>query len=206
MLAPVASAYAAVTPSFFRRGVDNFFSNARYPGVILNNALQGKFVQSASDTGRFLVNTTVGVLGLWDPASKIGLREHNEDFGQTFAVWGANSGAYLELPLVGPNYVRTLPNYPLGAFTNVLNYAWDFQVTGPLAVLYIINTRALLENAVQIREQAALDPYLFTRTAFMQYRENLIYDGNPPEEDLYDDSMFEDFEEMGEPADEPARD
>lgn len=205
VLEPVSSAYASITPDFFRRGVTNFFSNARYPGVILNNLLQGKFKQSASDTGRFLVNTTIGVLGLWDPATSMGLPAHQEDFGQTLAVWGANSGPYLELPAFGPNYARTLPDYPVSALTNVLNYVWDFQVTGPLFVLNVINTRAQLDKAVKIREQAALDPYIFTRTAYMQYRQNLIYDGDPPEEDLYDESLFDDIEEFGEPAEAPAR-
>lgn len=205
VLEPVATAYARITPGFFRRGVSNFFSNARYPGVILNNLLQGKFRESASDTGRFLVNTTVGVLGLWDPASHIGLPEHREDFGQTLAVWGANSGPYLELPAFGPNYARTLPDYPVSALTNTLNYIWGFNVTAPLYVLYAVNTRAQLDSAVKIREQAALDPYIFTRTAYMQYRQNLIYDGNPPEEDLYDESLFDEIEEFGEPAATPSR-
>lgn len=206
VLAPVASAYSSITPGFVRRGVDNFFNNARYPGVILGDVLQGKFRQGAADTGRFVVNTTVGLLGLWDAARHVGLPAHNEDFGQTLAVWGVNSGPYLELPALGPNYARTLPDYPVSVLTNTLNYVFDYQVTGPLYVLYVINKRALLDKAAKIREQAALDPYLFTRTAYMQYRENLIYDGKPPQEDLYDESLFEDIEEVGEPATAPARD
>lgn len=192
VLSPVASAYATVTPGFFRRGVDNFFNNARYPKVILNDLLQGKMGHATKDTGRFLVNTTVGILGLWDPASRIGLPARNEDFGQTLAVWGANSGPYLELPALGPSYTRELSDYPVAAATNVLTYTLEFQVLAPLTALYYINKRAMLEKAVQIRDQAAIDPYLFTRSAYMQYRENLIYDGNPPQTDLYDESLFED--------------
>jgi phospholipid-binding lipoprotein MlaA len=192
VLAPVASGYAAVTPRAVRRGVDNFFNNARYPNVILNDLLQGKVTYAFQDTGRFLLNTTVGVLGLWDPAEKLGLPAREEDFGQTLAVWGVNSGPYLELPAQGPSYTRHLADYPVAAATNMLTYAFDYQVTGPLLVLYYINKRALLEKAVKIREEAAIDPYLFTRSAYMQSRHNLIHDGNPPTDDLYDESLFED--------------
>jgi phospholipid-binding lipoprotein MlaA len=205
VLEPAASVYSFVTPTFFRRGVDNFFSNASYPNVILNDFLQGKVEQGFADSGRFLLNTTVGVLGLWDPAKYVGLEEHLEDFGQTLAVWGVNSGPYIELPALGPTYARTLWDYPIAATTNVLAYAFEPTVTIPLTALYIINKRALLDKAAKIREQAALDPYLFTRTAYTQYRYNLIYDGNPPADDLYDESLFEDIEEEAEPATEPAR-
>lgn len=202
VLEPVASAYSSVTPRFFRRGVDNFFENASYPGTIVNDLLQGKGRMAVRDTGRFLVNTTVGLLGIWDPASRIGLPARDEDFSQTLAVWGVDSGPYLELPALGPNEARDLPDYPLGSLTNVLNYTLDAQTLGPLWVLYFINKRAMLDKAVKIREQAALDPYSFTRNAYIQYRRNQIYDGNPPQDDdLYDESLFdEEFDDM---TDEP---
>lgn len=205
VLEPAASVYAVVTPTFFRRGVDNFFSNASYPSVILNDFLQGKFKQGFADSGRFLLNTTVGVLGVWDPAAYVGLEEHLEDFGQTLAVWGVNSGPYVELPALGPNYARTLWDYPIAASTNLLSYIFEPTVTIPLTVLYVVNKRALLDKAAKIREQAALDPYLFTRSAYTQYRYNLIFDGTPPEDDLYDESVFDEFEEEDEPAAEPDR-
>ncbi len=199
VLEPVATGYAKITPNFFRRGVQNFFANAAYPSVIINDFLQGKGMQGLQDTGRFLINTTVGLFGIWDPASYLGLPAHDEDFGQTLAVWGANSGPYLELPLFGPRYTRETVDLPLGAFTNVLGYVFSWNVTIPLAALYVVNTRAQLDAAVKIREQAALDPYLFTRAAYMQLRENLIHDGKPPVEDLYDESLFEDDDAL--PAD-----
>lgn len=194
VLAPVASGYAAITPRFFRHGVDNFFTNAQYPGVILNNLLQGKASEGLADTGRFLINTTIGLLGVWDPAAEMGLERHQEDFDQTLAVWGANSGPYLELPLYGPSHARTLADYPVAYATNTLTYAVESQVMAPLMVLYVINKRALLDQAVAIREQAAVDPYLFTRSAYIQHRHNLIHDGQPPAENLYDEDLFEDPE------------
>ncbi len=195
VLAPTASAYTAVTPGFFRQGVDNFFDNASYPGTILNDFLQGKVKQGFQDTGRFIVNTTVGLLGFFDPASAIGLVENDEDFGQTLATWGANSGPFLELPGLGPRYARHTADLPVATATNVLTYAVSSSVGWPLTVLYVINTRAMLDRAARIRAEAALDPYLFTRSAYMQYREQKIYDGNPPTEDLYDDSFFDELDE-----------
>lgn len=194
VLSPVASGYAAITPRIVRRGVDNFFNNVTYPKVILSDLLQGKFSQAAQGSGRFLVNTTIGVLGLWDPASRIGLPARRSDIGQTLAVWGVNSGPYIEVLGLGPNYARELSDVPAGVATNPLTYLFTYHVTAPLAALYYINKRAQLDKAVQIREQAALDPYLFTRSAYMQYRQNLIYEGNPPQEDLYDESLFDDLD------------
>jgi len=192
IMSPVASTYATVTPSAFRRGVDNFFNNVTYPKVILNDLLQGNPGYALQGTSRFLINTTIGILGLWDPAQHLGMPARNKDFGQTLAIWGANSGPYVELPAFGPSYTRELSDYPVSIATNVLTYLFTYHVTLPLAALYYVNKRAQLEGAVQIREQAALDPYLFTRSAYMQYRENLIYDGAPPHDDLYDESFFDD--------------
>jgi phospholipid-binding lipoprotein MlaA len=205
VLAPVASGYSAVTPGFFRQGVDNFFNNASYPNVIVNDFLQGKVVQGLADTGRFLVNTTVGILGLFDVAQYVGLKSNDEDLGQTLAVWGANSGAYLELPGLGPNYVRDTPDLPMAAATNVLTYTVQASVAWPLTILYVINKRAMLDDVVRLREEAALDPYVFTRTAYTQYRMQLIYDGAPPMEELYDEDLFKEFEgfEESPAADEP---
>lgn len=209
VLGPVASGYSAVTPGFFRQGVDNFFNNASYPNVIVNDLLQGKLGQGLADTGRFLINTTVGVLGLFDVAQYVGLKSNDEDLGQTLAVWGANSGAYLELPGLGPNYVRDTADLPIAYATNVLTYTVQSSVAWPLTVLYVINKRAMLDDVVRLREEAALDPYVFTRTAYTQLRTQLIHDGAPPLDDLYDEELFEEFEgldDFDQPAatDEPA--
>lgn len=194
VLAPTARVYSKLTPRFVRTGVDNFFNNALYPNVILNGFLQGKPGQGMQDTGRFLVNSTIGILGLFDPATSMGLEAHNEDFGQTLAVWGVNSGPYLELPGLGPHNTRHAIDIPVQSATNVLYYAAESNVAAPLMILYYVNKRALLEKAATIRERAALDPYLFTRSAYIQYREQLIYDGSPPREDLYDDDLFDELD------------
>ncbi len=191
VLAPAASGYSAVTPRFVRRGVTNFFNNVTYPKVIVNSFLQGKGRQGLADTGRFLINTTLGVVGLFDVATPLGLPANNEDFGQTFAVWGANSGPYLVLPGYGPSTVRDSMDIPLAIALNPLTYLATWGVGIPLAALYAINTRAELDQAARFRDEAAFDPYVFTRAAYLQHRQNLIYDGNPPLDELYDDEYFD---------------
>ncbi len=179
LIGPLADAYVSLMPTPVRQGVDNFFDNAAYLNVILNDVLQGKVEQGVQDSARFAVNTTVGILGIFDPASLLGLEEHNEDLGQTLGVWGAGEGAYLFIPLLGPNSVRDVADIPVGYLTNLVSYA-DSTVSVPLTFLRIINRRANVASAISMRDQAALDPYLFTREAYRQNREYEIYDGNPP--------------------------
>lgn len=176
---PVARGYVKVTPDPVRSGVTKFFGNVNYLNVIANDLLQGKVGQFASDTGRFVVNSTVGVGGLFDPATHMGMPEHDEDLGQSFGTWGMGEGAYLVLPLMGPNSFRDLPNAGASVLLNPLTYL-NAVVTFPLGVLNAVNTRANLLEASSIRDQAALDPYTFVREAYRQQREYKIYDGNPP--------------------------
>jgi phospholipid-binding lipoprotein MlaA len=188
---PVARGYVKVTPDPVRSGVTNFFGNVNYLNVIANDLLQGKLGDFASDTGRFVVNSTVGVGGLFDPATPMGLKEHDEDLGQGFGTWGVGEGAYLVLPLMGPNTFRDLPGAASSILLNPLTYL-NVVVTLPLGVVNAINTRANLLEASSIRDQAALDPYTFVREAYRQQREFKIFDGNPPgdefEEYVEDDS------------------
>ena len=190
VIKPVAEGYAAITPDFFRTGVSNFFDNVSYLNVILNDLLQLKLLQFLSDSGRFIVNSTIGIGGLFDPATPIGLAENNEDLGQTFGVWGAEEGAYLTLPLIGPNAVRDAPDLPVSILLNPLTYL-GAPITVPLGILNAVNTRANLLDATDFRDQAALDPYTFVREAYRQRREYLIYDGNPPS-DGFDEFIEED--------------
>jgi phospholipid-binding lipoprotein MlaA len=176
---PVARGYVKVTPTPVRSGVTKFFGNVNYLNIIVNDLLQGKGGQFASDTGRFVVNSTVGVGGLFDPATSFGMPEHDEDTGQTLGTWGAGEGAYLVLPFMGPNSFRDLPNSATSMLLNPLTYL-NAVVTLPLGVLNAVNTRANLLEASSIRDQAALDPYTFVREAYRQQREYKIYDGNPP--------------------------
>ena len=176
---PVVRGYVKVTPQPVRSGVTNFFDNVGYLNVITNDLLQGKPTHFLSDTGRFLVNSTIGLGGLFDPAKEMGLRAHDEDLGQTFGVWGAGAGAYLNIPLAGPSSFRDAPGFVAATLLNPLIYLNPI-VNIPLGVINAVNIRANLLDATNIRDQAALDPYTFVREAYRQQREFKIYDGNPP--------------------------
>jgi phospholipid-binding lipoprotein MlaA len=179
ILEPVAKKYADVTPAPVRDGVTNFFDNVSYLNTIANDLLQGKVGDFFSDSGRFVVNSTVGIGGLFDPATSMGLGQNDEDLGQTFGTWGANEGAYLVLPFLGPNSYRDIGAPVMGTLLNPLTYL-SVVVTVPLGAVNAVNSRANLLDATRIRDQAALDPYTFVREAWRQKREFLIYDGNPP--------------------------
>ena len=185
IIKPVADTYVEITPEPVRNSVSNFFDNIGYINVILNDVLQGKIGQGFADSGRFLINSTVGILGLFDQATPLGLVEHDEDFGQTLGVWGSGSGAYLVLPLLGPNTVRDSPGILVAAATNVLFYL-NSAVTIPLGILNAIDARARASGALKVVDEAALDPYVFIREAYKQQRIGLIYDGNPPQQEFSD--------------------
>lgn len=182
---PVAKGYVAITPKPVRAGVTNVFENVGYLNVIANDLLQGKLATFASDCGRFIVNSSIGLGGLFDPATSLGMPAHEEDFGQTLGKWGAGEGRYLVLPLMGPNSFRDLPDIATAMALNPLTYL-NAVVTVPLGILNLINVRANLLEATNIRDQAALDPYTFVREAYRQMREYKIYDGNPPSESIDD--------------------
>lgn len=193
LLKPVAKGYKAVTPNPVRQGIGNLLANLGYPTVIVNNLLQGKIGAAVSDTGRFLLNSTIGVAGLFDVATPAGLQAHNEDFDQTLAVWGVPRGPYLTLPFLGPSSVRGAFARPLDFWTDTTRYLDDSSVEDKLVVLSIIDARAsLLPLEEQI--EASNDPYIFVRESYLQNREYLIYDGNPPEDDLFDDVSEDDLE------------
>lgn len=179
ILEPVAKKYVDVTPVPVRDGVTNFFVNLGSINTIANDLLQGKTVQFAQDTGRFVVNSTVGIGGLFDPATKMGLEQHDEDLGQTFGVWGANEGAYLTLPFLGPSSYRDVGAPIMGMLLNPFTYLAPV-ISIPVGAVNAVNSRANLLDATRIRDQAALDPYTFVREAWRQQREFLIHDGNPP--------------------------
>ncbi len=189
VLAPVADAYIKYVPHTMQRSIGNFYDNLAYPNVILNDFLQGKVRQGFQDSLRFVVNSSIGLGGLFDMAAPMGLPQHDEDFGQTLGVWGVNTGSYLFVPLIGPSSYRDAPGIPISVFSNLLFYAGTVASTAivaPVAILGVIDKRARLSGPMRIRDQAALDPYLFVREGFLQQRKHLIYDGDPPPES-YDD-------------------
>lgn len=194
LVKPIAEVYEKVTPEPARMAVTNFFDNLFYLNVIVNSFLQGKFGQGASDTGRFVVNSTLGLGGLFDVATGMGLPQHTEDFGQTLAKWGFAKGPYVYLPIKGPNSTRDLPDIATSMLLNPLTYI-SGGILIPIQALRIINLRANLLDETRIRDEAAVDPYSFTREAYLQRREYLIYDGAPPSEgyeDIFEEESDDD--------------
>ena len=184
VLKPVAEGYDAVLPSPVKTGVSNFFSNLGDIFVIINDLLQFKFKQAASDTGRFIFNSTIGLYGLIDVSTSMGLEKHDEDFGQTFASWGMGKGPYIVLPFFGPRTMRGTAGFAVeSVYDPVYQIENDDAMWGAVA-LRAIDTRYNLLSAGRIVDQAALDKYSFVRDAYLQHRKNLIYDGKPPEEEL----------------------
>jgi len=183
VIKPVASGYKAVMPGFARTGVTNFFSNLGDIWIGINNILQGKIGAGASDFGRFAINTTAGILGLFDVASNAGLEKHNEDFGQTLGRWGVGSGAYVVLPILGPSSVRDgFSRLAVDWHGDPLWYVSNVPTRNELLGVRLVNERANLLDIGQMAEEAALDHYAYVRDAYRQRRRSLVYDGAPPRE------------------------
>ncbi|MEJ2576634.1 MAG: VacJ family lipoprotein [Gammaproteobacteria bacterium] len=180
---PVARGYVAIVPTVVDKGVTNFFGNLDDIGSALNNFLQLKFNRAFSDVGRVMVNTTVGVLGFMDVASNLDLPKHDEDFGQTLGSWGIGPGPFIVLPIVGPSSGRDAIGEVVDWYTDPLTYLRDGGVAWGLKGLRLIDRRADLLAASRVFEQAALDPYVFIRDAYLQKRRHDVFDGNPPPED-----------------------
>jgi len=184
---PVAKAYDAVTPTFIQVGVGNFFSNLGELPTLGNDILQGKFQRAASATGRFIVNTTIGIGGTIDVASKMGLEHHDEDFGQTLAVWGVDAGPYVVLPFLGSSTLRDSSAFIVDWNTDPLSYVDDQNTEYGLRALDLLDTRAELLKA---EELIIGDRYVFIRDAYLQSREYDIADGNVEQQEQAD---FDDF-------------
>jgi phospholipid-binding lipoprotein MlaA len=182
VIKPIAEVYKFVLPEFARTGVTNFFSNINDVLIGANNLLQGKPAETANDIGRFLINSTIGVLGLFDVATDMGLDKNREDFGQTLGVWGVPDGPYVMLPFFGASNVRDSVGFVVDIETDFIlnsNKLNRDQKTSS-TVLRVINRRADLLDAGQLLEDAAFDKYSFVRDGYIQRRRNQIHDGNPP--------------------------
>jgi len=184
IIKPVAQGYDAVLPDAIERGVSNFFSNLNEITVILNDLLQLKFGQAIDDTGRFLLNSTVGFAGVFDVAGYAGHESNDEDFGQTLGVWGVEQGAYIVLPLLGPSTTRDTFGLVGDILTDPVTYVDDAGARNALTLLKAVDTRANLLGVDNVLEEASEDKYSYVRDAYLQRRESLVYDGNPPEEDF----------------------
>jgi len=177
---PVATAYRDVVPEMGRYWVRNFFANIADLWIGANNLLQGKPLDAVTDWGRFAFNSTIGLFGINDVASEMGIEKHDEDFGQTFGRWGIGDGPYLVWPLIGSSTVRDSAGLVLDFhFDPVLQHD-PKGVRYAATVLRATSKRADLLDASRILEEAALDKYVFQRDAYLQRRRSLIYDGNPP--------------------------
>ncbi len=183
---PVATAYVKVTPRPIRTGVSNFLANLGSPVTIVNELLQGKLKGFGTDTARLVVNTTIGIGGLFDPASKLGLQAGDEDFGQTLGKWGLNSGPYLVLPILGPSTVRDGFGRAADQFAHPRTYVDQDGIRYGLAALDLVNQRAGLLQADAVLRRS-FDPYGFLRNAYLQRRQFQVYDGNPPEDPVEDE-------------------
>jgi len=182
VLTPAAQAYKDNIPHPVQSGVSNFFSNLDDAWVFVNDLFQFKFKQAASDLSRFVWNSTVGLFGFIDVATSLDLPKHDEDFGQTLGSWGVGEGPYLVLPILGPSNIRDagglVADYGFDPLVNIK----DNNTYWGLWILRGIDWRASLLGASKVVEQAALDPYVFVRDAYLQRRRSLVYDGNPPQE------------------------
>lgn len=182
VMKPVARAYDAVTPLPVKAGVGDFFGNIADIRNTLNNTLQGKFSEAANDFGRLLINSTIGIFGLFDVASELGLEKHDEDFGQTLAVWGWDESTFLFWPVVGPKTVRDTGGLVVDIYTDPTWYTFnkDVATRNSLDALRYIDVRASLLPSDKVVEEAAFDKYTFVRDAYLQRRRSQIYDGRPP--------------------------
>ncbi len=184
VLKPAAQAYQFVTLPFVRTGVRNFFSNLNDVTVSVNDVLQGKVRQSGHDALRFTLNTTIGLLGFVDVATRAGFEKHNEDFGQTLGVWGVGPGPYLMLPFFGPSTIRdTVGRIGDLPFSSTVAFShWSNTHRVELFVVDALQQRQSLLADEDLIDEAMLgnDRYNFLRDAFLQRRQSLIYDGNPP--------------------------
>jgi len=188
VLKPLAQVYDKVVPVPVQECLSNGFSNLREPSNALNNLLQGKGSTAVSDVCRFAVNTTVGLLGCFDVATRMGLEKSREDFGQTLAVWGVGNGPFLVLPLFGPSTIRDTAGIGVESVLDVNFWIENVSVRNTIFAVRTISFRHELLKTDDLISGAALDKYTFIRDGYLQRRRNLVYDGNPPrEKDPYDE-------------------
>lgn len=181
---PVARGYNSVLPRPVNRGISNFFRNLGDVGVLVNSALQLKPRATAITANRLLVNTTIGIVGLIDVAGMMGAKSQDEDFGQTLGYWGVDAGPYLVLPFLGPSSVRDGTGLLVDSTWDPVYAVDDSGTETGLRVLRIVDTRARLLGTTGLLDTAAVDPYAYTRDAWLRRRVNQIHDGDPPPEAL----------------------
>lgn len=184
---PVADAYTTVTPKFFQTWLSNLFKNLKTPNIIANDLLQGKFSQGGQDFARLAMNSTLGLAGIFDVAKSVGLDQHDEDFEQTLAVWGLPRGPYWVIPLLGPASTRGIPGMMFDTALHPTTYMPYPTVGYPIQFMTLVDARANASGALAFIDEASLDPYVFTRESFLQWRDNLATDGKSLPDDFDDE-------------------
>ncbi len=204
-LEPVATGWDWVFPDPVQNSVNRFFENLAMPRTFLNDVLQGKPIAAAQDLGRFTVNSTAGVLGLFDVASRLDIPANVEDFGQTLGAWGLPEGPYMVLPLLGPSTVRDTLALPVDSVARIWPFFVGTAVGIGVSATEILNTRSLYLEEVRENRRTALDYYVFVRDAYLQYRRRLVRDAAEPEpEQKEDDLYYLDEEATDAPVPDPA--
>ncbi|MEE4216769.1 MAG: VacJ family lipoprotein [Xanthomonadales bacterium] len=190
LLRPVAKGYDYIMPEAPQRGVRNFFRNLAFPVTFLNLLAQGKFEGAADATGRFFINTTAGLAGFFDVATKVGIPDYDEDLGQTLAVWGWKDSRYVVMPLFGPYTVRDVVGRSFYGYFHPVSYvAREYDNYWPMAIDLLTLRAELLPFDQQL--ESAPDPYILVRDVYLQNREFRIFDGDPPAPDY--DALLEEY-------------
>ena len=194
ILKPLAKGYEEITPDPVESGISKFFSNLNEPRNAVNSLLQGKFDKAGLASGRFVLNSTVGILGFFDVAGKLDIPKHNEDFGQTLAAWGVPSGPYFVLPFFGPRYLRHSVGMIPDRFMDPITYVDDNTTRYALLGLDIVQARASFLGTDDLLE-LQLDPYTFVREIYLQRRQAALMDKSVEDSDEFDDEFDDEFED-----------
>ena len=181
---PVAVVYGDITPQFIQNRITRFFKNLAEIDTFINQALQGKPKLAINDFGRFAINSSIGLFGFFDVATKMGLEAHDEDFGQTLGVWGVPDGPYLMLPIIGPSNARDLMSRPISSFLSGTFAMTDTDVKLTLTALDALETR---ERYLDFEAMITGDRYTFVKDAYVQSRDYEIFDGEMTEDDFLED-------------------
>lgn len=190
VLEPVATGWDWVLPDRVQEAVGDFFANLRFPINLVNDLLQGKPRRAAVDTGRFLVNTTLGLAGFFDLAADFGLQRRDEDFGQTLGWWGVGFGPYIVLPLLGPSSPRDIAGMPLDGALAVYPFFVDWWVSASARGVYLVNWRSTVLDEIAQERRDAFDYYAFVRNAYFQYRQRQVEDGEEAEQAPSGDDLY----------------
>jgi phospholipid-binding lipoprotein MlaA len=198
---PLARGYDRYVPVPVQTGLRNVTDNAMYTETLANDALQLKWRQLPGDVARILLNTTIGIVGIFDPASAVGIAKNREDFGQTLGVWGVPPGPYFNVPFIGPSSLRDIWRYPARYATSVFTYTGGTAVSLPIGVMnHVFERWAQTEHLETVMDH--VDPYLFVKTSYTERRQFLVYDGNLPagemDEELEYLDQLEDLDVPGE--------